>query len=107
MKVPFSTQGLSRISSRHPWKVVLVWLGVLVLSIAISYLLLGDALTSQVSLTNNPDSEVGKQLLEDRLRGEQHAREIVIVQSETLRVEDAEFRRAVEGIAATLEKFGA
>ena len=106
MKVPFSTQSLTRISSRHPWKVVFAWVGIVVVAIFLIATLLGDALTAQVNLLNNPDSEVGKELLEDRLLGEQHAREIVIVQSETLTVDDAEFRGAVEEITATIEGFG-
>ena len=57
---------------------------------------IGDVLTTEANLTTNPDSVRGADLLEDRLRGPDPVTETVIVQSETLTVDDAEFQARVE-----------
>ena len=60
--------------------------------------LLPDALTTEFGFTNKPDSWRGDKLLEERLRGPKRSNEIVMVQSETLTVDDAEFQARVVGL---------
>ena len=81
------TERLARVSAGRPWSVVGIWIvGLVVMAAAATQV--GDALTTEFAILNNPDSVVGADLLEERLRGEERALEFIIVQSEGLTVED-------------------
>ena len=97
----FSTAGLARLSARRPWRTLAVWLLILVLA-GISAPSLGDALTTETSFTNHPESRVGDDLLEERLRGPRPATETVIVRSESATVDDPAFQAVVGNVAAEL-----
>ena len=64
---------------------------------------IGDALTTEFAVLNNPDSTVGRNLLEDRLRGEERALEFIIVHSESATVDDQVFADEVEAILAEVQ----
>ena len=91
------TERLARVSAGRPWFTVGIWVVGLVL-MAASASQVGDALTTKFSILNNPDSTVGADLLEERLRGEERALEFIIVQSEGLTVEDVEYQELVARI---------
>ena len=95
MRSLLSIAGLARASALHPWRVIGIWILILVLA-GISGSSLGDVLTTEANLTTNPDSVRGANLLEDRLRGPDPVTETVIVQSEAFTVDDADFRARVE-----------
>lgn len=59
---PLSTGALARASARHPWRVLALWLAILVLAV-VAASGLGDALTSSTNFTNKPESQVGADLL--------------------------------------------
>ena len=61
---------------------------------------IGDVLTTEGSVTNNPESEQAKTLLEDRLRGPDAPEEFVIVRSDDLTVDDPAFATLVGEILA-------
>jgi len=94
MASSFSTQGLARVSAHHPWIVVALWVGVFVVGGMLSSRL-SSVLTSEQDFTNEPESKKAQTLLEDRLRGPEHATEIMIVQSATLTVDDPAFEAFV------------
>ena len=106
MKLNLSTEALARASSRHPWTTIGAWLTVLVAAIVLSGTLLGDALTTEFAITNNPDSQRGYTLLEERLRGPRKATEVVAVQSATLTVDDQAFRDRVEELYGDIIALG-
>jgi uncharacterized membrane protein YdfJ with MMPL/SSD domain len=97
MALGFSTEGLAGRSASAPWFVIGVWALVLVAAVVAIGALLSDALTSEVRLTNNPESERADALLED-WRGEDHSEEVVIVQSEEFTVDDREFQVRVDSL---------
>ena len=97
MALGFSTEGLAGRSASAPWFVIGVWALVLVAAVVAIGALLSDALTSEVRLTNNPESERADALLEE-WRGEDHSEEVVIVQSEELTVDDREFQMRVDSL---------
>ena len=100
----WSTQSLARGSARNPRKVILGWAVIFVIGLALVGGLFEDAITTQFSFINNPDSKVAEELIEDRLHGEDtHAREIVIVRSESLTVDAPAFRDFVGGLTAEIE----
>lgn len=92
-----STESIASASARRPWVVIAFWGAVLVASIAIIGTLLSSALTTEVRLTNGPDSQRADDLLE-AWRGKDQDNEIIIVSSDTLTVDDAAFRDKVEGL---------
>ena len=85
MKLNLSTEGLARASARHPWTTIGAWLAILVVAMVLVGTLLGDALTTESTLTNNPESVQADNLLRERL-GESNNTidEIAIVRSTTL-----------------------
>lgn len=97
----FSTAGLAQRSARHPWRVVAIWLVILVLG-AVAATGLGDALSTDVNLTNSPDSVTGKDLLDARFNGSAAVSETVIVQSKTMTVDDPAFEQQVKSTQSSL-----
>ncbi len=95
------TEQLARASARRPWIVVGLWI---VLFLAGGFLAsgVGDVLTTEFAITNDPESARADQLLEERLRGPEQARELVIVGSTSATVDDAEFQAFVDGLLAEI-----
>ena len=80
---------------------------VLAVAVALVVSLLEDALTTQFGFINTPESQRGVDLIEE-LRGQPRStNEVIIVRSETLSVDDPEFRQLVESLYADLEALGA
>ncbi len=102
----FPTEGLARTSARRPWFVVGTWAALIVASVVAIGALLASGLTTEVSLTNNPESQRAENLLEDRLRGPEPTNEIIIVRSDTATVDDAQFQAQVEDIFADVSALG-
>ena len=102
-----STESLARASRRRPWLVVGIGVALIVAALVTSTALLGDALTTEFSFTNNPESKRADKLLEERLRGPREIPEIIMVQSETLTVETEAFRSKVEELQQRILDVGA
>ena len=100
-----STEALASASARHPWTVIGLWLATLAGAFIVIGTLLSGALTTEVSLTNGPDSERADDILES-WRGPTHSNEIIIVESENLTVDDAAFESKVRDITAQVNGLG-
>ncbi len=101
-----SPRSLARSSSRRPWRTIAVWiLAVLVSGVVISRFL-GDALTTDIDLTNQPEAKQARELLEERLRGPEHATELMIVSSDSVTVDNPAFRSYVERLRRALVALG-
>ena len=101
-----SPQRLARASSRRPWLTVGAWVVALVASLVASGMMLGDALTTEMGYTNNPEAKRARDVIEARLRGPEPNREIVIVRSRSQTVDDPAFRRHVEAIQQEVAGLG-
>ncbi len=101
-----STESLARMSARHPWQVIVGWIGLFLLSIYLIATLLGDALTTDADLLTNPESKQARSLIEQQVRGPQRDTEIVIVESTSSTVDDAAFRAFVEELSGDLSALG-
>ena len=101
-----STEGLARASARRPWRVVVTWAAIIVASGIAIGTLLASGLTTEVALTNDPESARAENLLEDRLRGPEPTNEIIIVRSDSATVDDAQFQAQVEDIFADVSALG-
>jgi RND superfamily putative drug exporter len=95
------TGRLAQASARRPWIVVGVWVA---LFLAGGFLAtgVGDVLTAEIKLTNNPESTQAETLIEERLRGPEKATETVIVVSEGMTVDDPEFQTFVTDLLVDL-----
>ncbi len=82
------------------------WVIALVVAFGLIATRFGDALTSEFDPTNGPESKRAEGLIEDRLRGQESVQEAVLIRSETLTVEDGEFRALVESIQTELLELG-
>ena len=81
----------------------MIWLGIIVAAVLLLGSLFKDAITTGAEFLNNPDARQAETLIED-LTGEPiHAREVVILRSESLTVDAPEFRTVVEEITAEIE----
>ena len=94
-----STESLAAASARRPWLVIGAWAVLFAVSVFLIVTLLGDALTTENRITNNPESQRADAILEE-WRGVTHDNEIIIVQSETLTADDAAFQAHAEELFA-------
>lgn len=102
-----STAGIARASANHPWRTIGIWIGALVLAVGLMGTLLSNALSTETTLTNNPEYARGERLLAERLGiDEDSFTEVVIVQSTTTTVDDPAFRAAVEQLYGDLVALG-
>ena len=100
------TEMLARVSARRPLAVIALWLVAMVASALVAGALLESALTTEFRLNSSFESARAKNLLEDRLRGPAPVSEIVIVQSDSLDVDDPEFRQKAEEVYADIAALG-
>jgi RND superfamily putative drug exporter len=75
------TERAARACARHPWRTIAVWLVVLVVAVLAAGALLGDGLTGDETLTNDPDSVLAKDLLEERLGEGELGTEVIVVRA--------------------------
>ena len=101
-----SPQSLTRASSRHPWVTVGVWLLALVSAVGVSAALLGDALTTDMGFTGNPESKQAERLIHERLRGPEQNIEMVIVRARSQTVDAPAFRTYVEVLQRDVAALG-
>ena len=94
------TGRISLWSARHRWLVVAVWLIAVVAISGISSMT-GSRLTTDITFSNEPDSQVARELLEEA-RGAEPWFEQVIVKSDQYTVEDAEFEGFVQDLAGAI-----
>ncbi len=100
-----STESLARASAAHPFRTLLIWAAVVVAGVFLIATLLGSATTFEGQFTNDPDSKVAQDLIEERIRPT-HADEVALFRSPTLTVEDAVFRSAVEQFTERARELG-
>jgi len=93
--------------ARHPWRTVVAWIGAIVVAVVLVGALLGDNLTSEGKVTNDPESLRAYDLQSERFPQQEGFDELVIVRSETLRVDDEPFRAEVTQLATAVRETGA
>ena len=89
---------LARICAKRPWVTVGAWIALVVIAGLLIQSLFASATTTELVLSGSAESARASQLLEDRLRGPEPLVEIVIVQSDSLTVDDPEFQAKVESV---------
>lgn len=97
----FSTEGLARVSARHPWRMIGVWVVILGLGMFAASGL-GHALSTNANFTNKPESVKGSDLLDARFNNSAPVTETVIVRSTTATVDAPAFQQTVAQDAAKI-----
>ena len=95
------TQLLARLSARRPLVTIGAWVLLVVVALGISGLLLRSATTTELRLSGSFESEKAAAAVERLSGGPEPVTEIIVVQSETLTVDDPAF------VAKVGEVFGA
>ena len=106
MRRKLNTGTLARAAGSHPWRVIGAWLVILVIAVMLIGSLLGDALTTDDEVTNNPESEQGRTILDERLGVSEGSEEMIIVRSQTYTVDDVEYQNHVEAVFTDMIALG-
>ena len=106
MAINISTENLARKSAQRPWTVVGIWVAVFLISGFLMSTLLSKGETTEFVFVGNPEPKIGKELLEDRLRGPTGTNEIVVIESDTFTVDHQAFRELVEGVTNDIAALG-
>jgi uncharacterized membrane protein YdfJ with MMPL/SSD domain len=106
------TERVARASSRHPWRVIAAWIVALVASVFLIGMFLEDALTADVEITSQTESNRAYQLLSEGFRPtpqevERDITEVVVVRSEGGSIEDPVAQEHVEALSSELRSAGA
>jgi RND superfamily putative drug exporter len=106
MKV--NPESLARASSRHPWRVIVVWVLLIVSMGYLSVRLLGDVLTQDIEFTNDPESVRAQVILDERFPGSDQGNDTVffLVGSEGGSTVDASFQERVLELQAEISALG-
>lgn len=98
----FGPTRFAAFATRRPRRVLAVWGVLVLLSLGLVGGLLGSGLTSEETLTNNPDSYVAKHLIDSRLPSQRKVDEVIVVRSEGALVSDPAFVRHVRTLIARI-----
>jgi len=104
------TERVARASSRRPWRVLAVWIVVLVAALGTIGTLLASALEGDIAITSETESKRAEQLLTEGFPpapSEQDVTEVIVVRSEQGSVDDAAFEQSVLRLADELRQAGA
>lgn len=97
------TDALARICARRPWWTVALWGLAVLLGLVLVRELLGSATTTELTLTTEVEADTATTLLDTRLRPvPEPVTEVVVVQSESLTVDDPAFQEKVESVFAEI-----
>jgi putative drug exporter of the RND superfamily len=100
-----TTESLARASSRRPWLTVGVWLAIILVAGLVTGRFLADALTTDVSFTNDPEAKRAAELVEARF-GDQGITEVFLVGSPATTVDQPSFRRGLRTLQAKAAELG-
>ena len=99
------TETLARGSARRPWRTVVTWVLLLVVAVFLTSQLLGDALTTSIAFTDEPEAIQAANLIEE-VRGEPTDTEFVVVTAEGTEVTDPVYIGYVTEIETALVVLG-
>jgi RND superfamily putative drug exporter len=102
------TERLGRTSSRHPRRVILCWVGAIVVALGLSAALLPGNLTTNGHVTGSPESTRAERLFFERFPPDKNGvDELIVVRSATLNVRQPTFRQFSARLLAQARATGA
>jgi RND superfamily putative drug exporter len=100
-------EALARASSRHPWRVLAVWVVVVIGAFGFAGVALGDVLTNDIAFTNKPESIKAQDVIDQQFGGERDQNsEYVIIESADATIDDAAFQAYVTKIQGAVAGAG-
>ncbi len=99
------TQALARASARRPWTTVAVWAVLLATAGLLTTLLLGGALTTEITFTDEPEAARAAALIEE-IRGDAADTEFVVVEADGVSADHPEYAAYVGAVQATVADLG-
>jgi uncharacterized membrane protein YdfJ with MMPL/SSD domain len=95
-----NTESLARAAARHPWRTIASWLAAIVLAVVAVGAFLGDGLSTDAHLTNNPESERAYDLIGAHFPSSEFTTEVVVLRNDDLTVDDPAFRARLDELTA-------
>ena len=96
------TQTLARTAARHPWRVVIAWIAAIVLAVGLVVGFLGDGLTSDGYVTNDPESLQAYDLMGQRYGRPDGPDDFVVLRSDSATADDAAFQARLDSLTGDL-----
>ena len=104
MRLSFlSPQSLAGSSARHPWRTLAAWVLLLVAITFLGNTFSGPTTGEGAGFTNDPDSQVGTDLIDEHFHHTTYATETIVLHSERYTVDDAAFKQVADNIVASLD----
>ncbi|HEY4346893.1 MAG TPA: MMPL family transporter, partial [Gaiellaceae bacterium] len=101
------TERLARVSSRHPWRVLLGWLGAIVVALGLAVTLLPGNLTTNGHVTGSPESAQAERIFaRDFPPDRRGVDELIVVRSPAQTVAAPDFRRFVAALLVRAKATG-
>jgi RND superfamily putative drug exporter len=100
-----NTESVARASSRRPWLTLGIWVVGLIASVMLSSALLGDALTTDVDFTDEPEAKQALQLVEEKLRPESFT-ELLLITSESTAASEPAYAAYIEELRGAVVALG-
>ena len=97
-----SPQSLTGVSARHPWRTLVAWVALLAVVTVLGNTFSGPMTGEGSGFTNDPDSQVGTELIDEHFGEDIRSSETIVFHSETHTVDDPAFRETVESTVANL-----
>ena len=101
-----STEYLARASASKPKRVIGIWAALVVVAVGLVLGLFESAVTTEFAFLNDPESKKASAILEEGLRGPADVREVVIIRSPDLIVDDPSYREYTEQLYSTVKELG-
>jgi uncharacterized membrane protein YdfJ with MMPL/SSD domain len=103
-----STQKLASMSARHPWRTIGAWVILTVVGIVAIGALLGGALTTEGSPTNNPESQRAEKEVNESFPAATGAAitDIIVVDSARYTIDEPQFQALVRRLASDVRAAG-
>jgi RND superfamily putative drug exporter len=97
-------ESIARASARHPWRVIGIWIAVMIAAGVASGTLLSGVLTNDISFTNTPESIKAQNVIDASFASKQAGKstEYVIVGSAATTVDDPAFKAYVTTLQGAL-----
>jgi putative drug exporter of the RND superfamily len=95
---PSLTERLARACAQRPWRTIAAWLVAIVLAVVAIGAFLGDSLSTEARVTNDPESELAYDLIHQSFpeRAKNMTTELIVVRSDEFTVDDPEFQAKLD-----------
>jgi uncharacterized membrane protein YdfJ with MMPL/SSD domain len=102
-----NTESLARAAARHPWRTIAAWLATIAVAFVAVAVLLGDGLSTEAQLTNDPESERAYDLIGAHFPASEFTTEVAVIRHDELTVADPAFQARLDELTDAAQETGA